>query len=57
MDVFSAHAIATTRRADLLGEGEASRLARLARESRDEPKPVPRPAPKVARARRLGVAR
>lgn len=57
MDVFSAHALATTRHADLVREAEDSRLARLARESRDEPKPASRPAPRVARARRLGVAR
>jgi hypothetical protein len=57
MDVFSVNALAATRRADLVREAEESRLARLGRESRDEPKPAPRPAPKVVRARRLGVAR
>lgn len=57
MDIFSANALAATRRADLVREAEESRVARLVRESRDEPKPAPRPAPRVVRARRLGVAR
>lgn len=57
MDVFSARALVEARHADLVREADESRLARAARESRDEPKPAPRPAPRVVRARRLGVAR
>jgi hypothetical protein len=57
MDVFSANAIIAARHADLAREAEESRLARHARESRDTPKPAPKPAPRVVRARRLGVAR
>ncbi|GAB1513735.1 hypothetical protein [Actinophytocola sp. KF-1] len=57
MDVFSAHALVEARHADLVREADASRLARAARESRDEPRPAPRPAPRTVRARRLGVAR
>jgi hypothetical protein len=57
MDVHSAHALAGTRHDDLVREAEESRLARLTRESRDEPRPAPRPAGRAVRARRLGVAR
>jgi hypothetical protein len=57
MDVFSAHALATTRHADLVREADESRLAHLARESRETPKAAPRPNARAARARRLGVAR
>jgi hypothetical protein len=57
MDVFSASTLVTARHADLVREADESRLARAARESRDEPKPAPRPSPRAVRARRLGVAR
>lgn len=57
MDVYSAYALAGTRRDDLVREAEESRVARLARESRDESRPAPRPAARSARARRLGIAR
>lgn len=57
MDVFTASTLVTARHADLVREAGESRLARAARESRDEPKPAPKPAPRVVRARRLGVAR
>jgi hypothetical protein len=57
MDVFSASAFVAARHADLVREADESRLARAARESRDEPKPAPRPVPRAVRARRLGVAR
>jgi hypothetical protein len=57
MDVFSAGAIVAARHADLVREANESRLARAARESRDEPKPAPKPGPRAVRARRLGVAR
>ena len=56
MDVFSASAIIAARHADLAREADESRLARLARESRETPKPSPKPAPRAVRARRLGVA-
>jgi hypothetical protein len=57
MDVFSASAIIAHRHADLAREADESRLARLARESRETPQPSPKPAPRAVRARRLGVAR
>lgn len=57
MDVFSARTLVTARHADLVREADESRLARVARESRDEPKPAPRPVRRTVRARRLGVAR
>ncbi|MFC4858271.1 hypothetical protein [Actinophytocola glycyrrhizae] len=57
MDVHSAAALAAARRADLTREAGEFRLARLVRESRETPKPVPKPAPGVVRARLLGVAR
>jgi hypothetical protein len=57
MDVFSANAIVAARHADLVREADESRIARLARESRETPKPAPKPSARTVRARRLGVAR
>lgn len=57
MDVFSVNALVAARHADLVREAEESRTARVVRESRDEPKPASKPAPRAVRARRLGVAR
>jgi len=57
MDVYSAYAIAGTRRDDLVREAHESRVAKASRETRDETRPVPRPAARPVRARRLGVAR
>ena len=57
MDVYSAYALANTRRDDLMREADQSRLARRSRDTHDESSPAPRPAPRAVRARRLGVAR
>jgi len=57
MDVYSAYAIASSRRDDLAREADESRLARRSRDTQDESAPAPRPAPRVVRARRLGIAR
>lgn len=59
MDPYSAHAIATTRSADLVREAEQARIAKAARESREDERPAPAPGParRPARVRRLGVAR
>lgn len=53
MDPYSSHAIATSRRADLLRAAEESRVAEAARE--DE-RPAPEPSPRPVRARRLRIA-
>lgn len=57
MDVHSAYAIASARRDDLAREAHESRVAKAARETRDESRPTPRPVARPVRARRLGVAR
>jgi hypothetical protein len=54
MDPFSAHAIATARGEDFLREAKESRIAKAARESREDERPAQRPRP--VRAGRLGFA-
>jgi hypothetical protein len=57
MDPYSAHAIATARSADFVREAEQSRIAKAARQSREDERPASEPVRRPARARRLGVAR
>jgi hypothetical protein len=57
MDPYAAHAIATTRAADFAREADEHRLAKAAREGREDERPAPEPARRPTPARRLGIAR
>jgi hypothetical protein len=54
MDPYTIHLLATARHDDLVRDADESRCARQARDTHDESRPVPEPAPR--RARRLRIA-
>lgn len=53
MDPFAVHQLTTARHDDLVREADESRLTRLARDTHEESRPAPRPAPKGARRLRI----
>jgi hypothetical protein len=55
MDPYSTHAIAAAHSADLHREAEESRVAKLARESREDERPAREPARRPARTRRQSL--
>ncbi|MCT2586843.1 hypothetical protein [Actinophytocola gossypii] len=57
MDPYAAHAVATTRADQFAREADEHRLAKAARESREDERPAAEPVRRPAPARRLGVAR
>lgn len=54
MDPYAIYQLATARHDDLVREADESRLTRQARDTHDEARPAPKPAPR--RARRLRIA-
>lgn len=56
MDPYGIQQLTAVRHADLVREADESRVARFAREERDEARPAPQPKRGPSRVRRLGIA-
>lgn len=56
MDPHAIHQLTTARHDDLVRDADEARIARRARDTRDQDRPAPRPSPRASGARRLRVA-